>query len=128
VLLDRRLELIVVGDDNPIRIPCSLDEFCRLRIATDPELHRAIINRICAAQNFRVGITGIPVRANFPQIDTAPRFKILVQNMARRGCAFRDSPAMRERLMHDGHSHSAPIRARAALVLAQPHQQYRSAA
>ena len=61
VLLDRRLEMIAMGSNNPVRIVRGFDKFRRHWIAGDPQLHRLIVRGISHTKNFSAGIGRIAV-------------------------------------------------------------------
>jgi hypothetical protein len=64
LLLDRGLESIVMGGDNPGWVVGGFNEFDWDPVVGTPELDRIIINGIRAAQDCGAGIGGIAVSAN----------------------------------------------------------------
>ena len=85
VVQDRALESGVVRDEQTIRIGGGGFKLDRQRRAgRQPDLHRAIVDRIAAAQDFGATIAGVILRAVLAQSELAAGFEI--DDDARSGC------------------------------------------
>src|SRR5262249_56394602 len=67
VAFDPTLERCAKAADDPVRLVRSLDELRRHRIAGGPKLHRLVVHRIGAAQDFGRGIGRVFESAGDPQ-------------------------------------------------------------
>src|SRR5262245_16467742 len=63
-LLDRGLERVVEGGDDPVRVLCGQNEFGRRRIAGAPELYGITVGCVTNAENFSARISSIPLSAD----------------------------------------------------------------
>ena len=89
--LDRGFELVVMRDDYPVRLGRGRDDLRRRRIAGHPQLHRAVVNRVCATQDLGARISRIAVRADFPEIHALTGLVVAMQ----RGHGFNLAAALR---------------------------------
>src|SRR5262245_61722827 len=80
VSLDLRLKSIVVRDNTPSGIACSLEERLRRRFATPPHLRRLVVNRIGVEQNVTPWISREAVGADLAQVENAARLDITEQH------------------------------------------------
>ena len=81
LLLDRGLECIVEGGDDPVRVLRSYKKFRGYWITGAPELYGIIINGIAAPQHFAAGIGGVALGSDELQDCLAACFIITMQNM-----------------------------------------------
>src|SRR5262249_40243809 len=80
-VLERDLELSVMGAHFPVRILLRFDEFRRHVLARGPQLHRLIVGRIGTAQDLDAGIGGVPPNTNIFELEHAAAFVITVQDV-----------------------------------------------
>src|SRR6516162_1237248 len=82
MLFERRLKMIAMSGDSPIRITCSFEPHVRRRITWnwEPLLHRPVINGKSYSGNFSAGMSCIYMRADFFQADSAAGLEVPVQH------------------------------------------------
>jgi len=82
VLLDCRLEMVTVSDDNPIRVPRSLKPNFWYWIAWKPRLHRPVIDGIGRAQKFSARVSRVLMCADLFQVDPTAGFVVTMQDVS----------------------------------------------
>src|SRR5262249_32424053 len=79
LFFDRGFKLIIVGNNQPIRVTRSREKFFRNRLARCPDLHWSVVDRVADAQHLGSGIGRVTPSAAAIELRSGTCFNIAKQ-------------------------------------------------